>query len=99
MTESAFGDTYTTGTISISNGSKNAVFVGSLMTTQAEAGDLVLLNNLLCYVDVVVDDTHLTFLNNWTGTTIAAGNYVLMKTSKYRYDVSLNQKKQRELLA
>lgn len=94
----SFGDTYSTGTMSLDNGATTMRFVGSLLTTQAEIGDMVYVNNLLIYVSAVTDDTHLETSVPWGGSTLTGVAYTLLKWSKARYDPALTQAKLREML-
>lgn len=97
---SSFGGTYTTGNMSLANGANTAVFSGTLLSTEAEVGDLIYVNslNILIYVSAVVDDTHLTIQSAWTGTSLTNVAYTLLKVSALRYDPALTQSKIRELL-
>lgn len=94
----SFGDTYNTGTMSLANGATTAIFTGSLLSTQAEIGDMIYVNNLVIYVSAVTDDTHLEVTPPWGGTSLVGVNYVLLKISKSRYDPALTQQKIRDML-
>lgn len=95
----SFGDTYSTGTITLTNGSKTATFSGTLLTTQAVQGDMILVNGLLGYVDVVNSDTSIDFSSTWQGSNLSGVPYLLMKVSKSRYDPAITQQKTRDMLA
>jgi hypothetical protein len=69
------------------------------MTTQAEIGDMIYVDNLLIYVSDVTDDTHLGITPNWAGSALTNVAYSLLKISKSRYDPASTQATIRTLLA
>ena len=94
----SFGDTYNTGTVTLTNGSATAVFAGTLLSTQAEQGDIIYVQGSLILVDSVTDDTHLVIDQPWAAATLTNVAYTLLKWSKSRYDPAITQVQIRNLL-
>lgn len=91
--------TYSTGTVSIANGATTATFVGTMLTTNVEAGDILAAGGLMAFIKTVTDDTHVELETVWAGSTLTGAAYVIGKFSWDRYDPAITQAKARELLA
>jgi hypothetical protein len=73
---------YSTGTISVSNGSKSVTGVGTSWTANADAGMILDASTPASQFGVVASidsNTTLTLRDAWSGTTIAAGGYTLRR--------------------
>jgi hypothetical protein len=92
---------YSTGTASIANGSKTVTGSGTLWSPalNAQQGDWFAANGAIGVIDVVTDDTHITLFDDWFGTTLSGGSYLIFKSSFNRYDPAVNQEKLAEFLA
>ncbi|MGN6448795.1 MAG: hypothetical protein ACTHLK_09410 [Brucella intermedia] len=67
---------YTSGTISLANGSVTVTGTGTLFeVTRFEEGDTLQIQNLTAVIASVDSDTQLTLTEPWTGTTIVDGPY------------------------
>ena len=67
---------YTSGTISLANGSATVTGTGTLFeVTRFEEGDTLQIQNLTAVIASVDSDTQLTLTEPWTGTTIVDGPY------------------------
>ncbi|MEJ5019322.1 hypothetical protein WH297_06155 [Ochrobactrum vermis] len=67
---------YTSGTISLANGSVTVTGTGTLFeVTRFREGDTLLIQNLTAVIASVDSDTQLTLTEPWTGTTIVDGPY------------------------
>lgn len=71
---------YKTGTVSVTNGSAAVVGVDTLWLTQAAAGDLFTLDGAKFYeVLSITDNTHLTLASVYTGATLSAQAYAIIR--------------------
>lgn len=71
---------YKSGTVSVTNGSAAVVGVDTLWLTQAAAGDLFTLDGAKFYeVLSITDNTHLTLASVYTGTTLSAQSYAIIR--------------------
>jgi len=81
---SAIGDSspYSTGTISINNDSTSVVGVGTNWDPEASAGQYIRINNRWFEIETVVDDTHITLIEDYRGVDISGDTYEIatMKT-------------------
>lgn len=95
------GGTYTTGLISIAEGSSTATVDGALMTTQAIRGDFVYIpsQKALAFIHEVTGDETVVLELAWDLPSISDEQYILLKTSWFRYDPAITQAKIRELLS
>lgn len=67
---------YTSGTISLANGSVTVTGTGTLFeVTRFQEGDTLQIQNLTAVIASVDSDTQLTLTEPWTGTTIVDGPY------------------------
>lgn len=67
---------YTSGTISLANGSVTVTGTGTLFeVTRFREGDTLQIQNLTAVIASVDSDTQLTLTEPWTGTTIVDGPY------------------------
>lgn len=67
---------YTSGTISLANGSAIVTGTGTLFeVTRFQEGDTLQIQNLTAVIASVDSDTQLTLTEPWTGTTIVDGPY------------------------
>lgn len=67
---------YTSGTISLANGSATVTGTGTLFeVTRFREGDTLQIQNLTAVIATVDSDTQLTLAEPWTGTTIVDGRY------------------------
>lgn len=89
---------YSVGTVSIANGSANATFSGTMLTTNATAGDVLSAGGLVAFIKSITDDTHAVLETTWPGATLTSAAYVIGKFSWDRYDPAITQAKARELL-
>lgn len=66
-----------TGTVAVTNGSASVVGTGTAFTTQAKSGAYIVIGaDAAAYrVDKVADDTHLTLVQAYPGTTASGLNY------------------------
>lgn len=85
------GGTYTTGTISLVNGSTQVAGTGVLWVDAIE-GDWIFSQGFVGIIDSV-DSTFsvITLKQPWAGPTVSGASYVLMKMSWFRYDPSITQ--------
>lgn len=68
--------TYSTGTVSITSGTKTVTGVGTSFTANVDAGMLFQHGNERTYVVAsVTDNTHLVLRDNYEGTTLAGATY------------------------
>ncbi len=94
----AFGGTYTTGTIALTNGSTTATGTGTLWSPVVEQGDLLVANGMVAVIDTITDDTHFELKEAWAGIDFT-GSYIITLSSWLRYEPALTQAKVREMLA
>lgn len=89
---------YSVGTIAVANGSKNVVGVGtSWFQSNFQAGDKLYSGGFAPgVIATVTDDTHLTLVDNWSGTSRAAGSSYRLE---YQPDLSRAHGDNRTLLA
>lgn len=73
----AIKNDYSAGTVSLTNGTTGVVGAGGANFTAADLqpGDTFLVENLVAVVAAVVDATHITLAEDWTGSTLAAASY------------------------
>lgn len=64
-----------TGTISITNNTKDVVGVGTTFTNLS-VGNYILIGNNYYDIAAIVDDTHLTLLDTYNGKTVSGESYV-----------------------
>lgn len=74
---------YTTGTLSLVNGSAAAVGSGTIWTGLTD-GDLLVGPDGELYELVFTDDTHATLDRNYTGSNVSGSAYVIMRVSAAR---------------
>jgi hypothetical protein len=97
----SLGQTYSTGSVSIDTGTdaKALVFTGTLLTQVAIRADIFWANGQIGFIESIVDDTHVTLYDDWTGGDLTDADYRIYQASTDRYDPSLTQQKLREFLA
>ncbi|RAI44697.1 hypothetical protein [Rhodoplanes roseus] len=95
----ALGAPYTTGTLSVTNGSTTVTGVGTLWASVAEVGDEIHAQGLLGVVKTVTGNAALELYLPWAGATASGLSYALLKRSWSRYDPAVTQAKVREYLA
>lgn len=79
---------YVTGTVTCSDNSKNVVGAGTSWATEAKPGDFIHFGHndendteaVWYEIDDVIDDTHITLLNDFTEGPVAASVYTIRKT-------------------
>lgn len=71
---------YRSGTVSVTNGSKNVVGVDTYFTLNAAVGDVFTLGGDTIYeIEAIADDTHLTLVTPYLGVTAAAQSYSVIR--------------------
>lgn len=92
------GDIYSTGTISVTNGSTAVTGSGVLWTDVIE-GDDIYCNGLVGTIDSVgMYYDEITLKAPWQGSTDGSATYYIIKKSWNRYDPAITQSKLREYL-
>jgi hypothetical protein len=94
-----FGGTYTTGLVTVTNGSPVVSGSGVIWSDFADGLDMFMCNGL-CMLVEAVNETYdeITLLEPWEGDSASDQSYVLLKSSPLRYEPALTQAKVRELL-
>ncbi|ATU92746.1 hypothetical protein [Phyllobacterium zundukense] len=88
----AIRNDYQAGTVSITAGTTALVGAGGANWTAADIqpGDTFLVENLVAVVAAVVDSTHITLAEPWTGTTLSAAPYrIRYQPDGSRYSAAL----------
>lgn len=94
------GGTYSTGSLSVTQGETTVHIEGALLTTQAVRGDWLYVPsaNYMGFVESVTNDEDIELQSPWLPATQTDVDYLLIKMSWERYDPAITQEKIRELL-
>ena len=76
---------YRTGTVSVTNGSKNVVGTGTAWSVMISVGDVFTLDNSILYeIQTITDDLHIVLDRNYEGTTATDQTYTIIPWSVKR---------------
>ena len=76
---------YKTGTVSVTNGSKNVVGTGTAWSVMISVGDVFTLDNSILYeIQTITDDLHIVLDRNYEGTTATDQTYTIIPWSVKR---------------
>lgn len=71
---------YRAGTVALTASGKAAIGIGTLWSTQAKPGDVFTTDGKTLYeIDAVTDDTHLTLVTAWGGSTASGQAYAIIR--------------------